>query len=84
LIEAAIEGRAAGMVYLNEYLKITGKDPVFCQPGKLALHGAQLVTMLRQHVEEDPSSGAVPFGVVILDVLRTVFPCPSGEKKPTQ
>jgi hypothetical protein len=49
--------------------------PLYCTPSKLDLTGEQILDMLRRHVQDQPSDARYPYGLVMMQVLKKVFPC---------
>jgi hypothetical protein len=77
LIAHSVSQMEDGMSWVNSYLKSHRKDgEVYCIPEKLALTGDQVIEMLRRKVKELPGLSDIPYGGVMLTVLRETFPCP--------
>jgi len=65
-----------GLSWANVSLKEDRKEqPLYCVPTGLSLTGGQLMNILQKDVEETPSHGKVPVGLVLLVALKKVFPC---------
>jgi hypothetical protein len=74
-IEDSLLGVQEGFRVANLELQLRGQRFLYCQPPGLILNGGQLVSMVRQGVASDITLGAREFGVALLMVDRTTFPC---------
>jgi len=65
-----------GMSWANSALRMQRKeDPLYCVPDNLVLTGEQIVDILRRYLNEEPSAGERPYGLVMLVALQRTFPC---------
>jgi hypothetical protein len=65
-----------GLAWANMALARDRKEqPLYCVPTNLALTGGQLINIVRRDVEETPSDGEYPVGLILLQALKKVFPC---------
>jgi hypothetical protein len=64
-----------GMLWASVVSEKEGNQPLFCPPLKLGLTSEQTVDVVRRYVEDHPSTGSSPAGLVTLYALRDTFPC---------
>jgi hypothetical protein len=76
VMRETLEWVASGIGWANTDLHSMHQQRLYCQPGKLALTGEQLEDMLERHVQEELFAADYPFGLVLLESLKKVFPCP--------
>lgn len=76
--EAMIIGGGRALEGVNAHLTLTNQRPLYCQPGKLAMTGAQYKSILGTFVGAHPEMGNYEislFGWVLLRAMEEVFPC---------
>jgi hypothetical protein len=65
-----------GFSWSNVYLTTTRQaDPLYCPPPSLALTPEQLIDILRHSVNDNPTFGTEPLGLILLLSLQHTFPC---------
>jgi hypothetical protein len=75
--EKKVEDLQYGMSWTNFYLKIVRHESeIYCPPANIVLTGGQIIDMLRRNIQERQQIGSEPFGLAILSMLTTTFPCP--------
>jgi hypothetical protein len=80
IAEISLETFYSGLETANLALKIWRKEkPLFCPPDALALHGPQLVSMLRDGVAADQRLGNVEWEFAMLAVMERTFPCKNSK-----
>jgi hypothetical protein len=76
LIEIKVESIENGYSWSNTYLQeVRHEQPFYCVPDKFVATGPQIIDMLRRGVDGDPEIGKQAFGLAILSVMQSVFPC---------
>ncbi len=73
-----IRAQADGISWANTYLDVTRHEPLFCQPGKLAITPEQYLDIASRYVREHPSDAQKPansLGLILILSLIEAFPC---------
>jgi hypothetical protein len=66
----------SGIWWANAVLLYKNQQPLFCPPdNSAALHGPQIIEMVRQQGKEIPTLGKMPYGLAILITIQKTYPC---------
>ena len=69
-------GIYTGIYRANESLISSHKPSLYCPPTIFVADGPNVIDMLESFVNRFPTFKQQPVGVVMLDALVSVFPCP--------
>ena len=72
-------GIYTGIYRANESLISSHKPSLYCPPTIFVADGPNVIDILESFVNRFPASKQQPVGVVMLDALVSVFPCPIRE-----
>ena len=65
-----------GIWWANSVLFYRKQQPLFCPPDNVApAPGPQVLEMVRQQANENPTFGKMPHGLAILMTLQRTYPC---------
>src|SRR5271163_4073270 len=70
-------GIYTGIYRANESLISSHRPSLYCQPTIFVADGPNVIDILESFANRFPASKQQPVGVVMLDALVSVFPCPS-------
>lgn len=70
-----LHGIATGLEWANSRIEANGGKPLWCLPAKLGLTPEQEIEMLKRFLEEYPSDGTFPTGMVLMSAYAWTFPC---------
>ena len=77
--EENIGGIGQGIFWANISLKAIGKEPIYCQPSKLALNRSNYVDLVNGQIAKQQKSGILKgdesLGMLLVFALRETFPC---------
>ena len=71
-----VYGVYTGIYRANESLISNHKQSFYCPPQTFVADGPNIIDMLEDFVNRFPAFKQQPVGVVMLDALVSVFPCP--------
>lgn len=77
-LEAVIDGNANGIAWTNSYLD-NNRGPghsLYCPPETMVHSGKALMAMLRDARDADPQYADMPYGVAVLFLMISLYPCP--------
>ena len=69
-------GIYTGIYRANESLNSNHKPSLYCPPATFVADGPNVIDILERFVDRFPAFKQQPVGVVMLDALVSVFPCP--------
>jgi hypothetical protein len=72
-----LHGISNGLDWANTELKGQKRAQLYCVPPKLGLSVSQSILIFRDHLKRNPENGQYPAGLVMLEAMRTTFPCKS-------
>ena len=79
ILKPYILGVADSLMTANAYLKMEGKNEIFCQPDNLGLNVENYMRFASEQIEKDKNNnrynGRQPLSISILIHLIDVFPC---------
>ena len=79
ILKPYILGVADSLMTANAYLKMNGKNEIFCQPGNLGLNVENYMRFASEQIDKDKNNdkynGRQPLSISILIRLIDVFPC---------
>ena len=78
LLKVYFGGVKEGIVMLNVTLQAEGRQPLFCQPQKLALTVEQAEEIMMHKAKKMADPDGVPISIILIHGLQDTFPC--GEK----
>lgn len=78
-----LRGLHDGFLWANADLGHGGSVPLFCVPGRLALTTDQVASIVERYADEnaDIVSASDEYGLVALEALQDVFPCPGQDSR---
>lgn len=78
-----LHGLHDGFLWANADLGQSGGTQLFCVPGRLALTIDQVASIVELYAEEntDIVSASDQYGLIALEALQDVFPCPGQDSR---
>jgi len=77
--ENNIGGIGQGIFWANISLKAYGKEPIYCQPSKLALNQSNYVDLVNRQITKRQKLGTLKgdesLGMLLVFALKETFPC---------
>lgn len=71
-----LTGMASAFTVTNAMLRVSGKSPLYCQPGRMALSGPVLESIMDSYVANvRPDQATQPPDIVAIVALMDTFPC---------
>ena len=74
-LKVYLDGVKEGIVMLNVTLQAEGRQPLFCQPQKLALTVEQAEDIMMRTAQAMTNPDTTPIGILLILGLRETFPC---------
>jgi hypothetical protein len=75
-----VGGIAQGFFWSNAFLTHQGLTSHYCAPERMAMTDEQVIDILKRHVQASPQKGSLPVGLVLMDALKEILPCPQGAR----
>jgi hypothetical protein len=75
LLKVYLDGVKEGIVMLNVTLQAEGRQPLFCQPQKLALTVEQAEEIMMRKARKMADPDRVPVSIILIHGLQDTFPC---------
>jgi len=75
LLKVYLDGVKEGIVMLNVTLQAEGRQPLFCQPQKLALTVEQAEEIMTRKAKKMADPDRVPVSIILIHGLQDTFPC---------
>ena len=75
LYEMYFDGVTEGVRELNVVMQAEGRQPLFCQPQKLALTVEQAEDIMMRTAQAMTNPDTTPIGILLILGLRETFPC---------
>ena len=75
LLKVYLDGVKEGIVMLNVTLQAEGRQPLFCQPEKLALTVEQAEKIMMREAKKMADPDRVPVSIILIHGLQDTFPC---------
>jgi hypothetical protein len=75
LLKVYLDGVKEGIVMLNVTLQAEGRQPLFCQPQKLALTVEQAEEIMMRKAKKMADPDGVPISLILIHGLQDTFPC---------
>jgi hypothetical protein len=76
-----VYGIYTGIYRANESLISDHKPSLYCPPSTFVADGVNIIDILENFVNRFPAFKQQPVGVVMLDALINVFPCPGPRQR---
>ena len=70
-----LDGVKEGIVMFNVTLQAEGRQPLFCQPEKLALTVEQAEEIMMRKAKKMANPDGVPISLILIHGLQDTFPC---------
>jgi hypothetical protein len=74
-LKVYLDGVKEGIFMLNVTLQEEGRQPLFCQPQKLALTFEQAEEIMMHKAKKMADPGGVPISIILIHGLQDTFPC---------
>jgi hypothetical protein len=74
-LKVYLDGVKEGIVMLNVTLQAEGRQPLFCQPQKLALTVEQAEEIMMHKAKKMTDPDGVPISIILIHGLQDTFPC---------
>jgi hypothetical protein len=75
LLKVYLDGVKEGIVMLNVTLQAEGRQPLFCQPQKLALTVERAEEIMMRKAKKMADPDRIPVSIILIHGLQDTFPC---------